>query len=370
MRVVHVAPTAFGHGGLLGGGERYPLELARALAPHVDCELVTFDRRPSLDREACGLRVRRLRHLGHLHGHPAHPVAAALPAAVRHADVVHVHHLRAHPSRVAGLTARILGHRAVVTDHGLGGGDWLGLLPRVFDAFLPVSAYSARQLGAPPHRTRVLLGGADPARFAPRGDSTRRGALFVGRLTPHKGVDRLIAALPQGQRLVVAGSGGHDPRPPERDYPALLRELAAGRDVVFRGPVPDADLPELYRSASVFVLPSVERTCFGRRVEVSELLGLAVIEAMASGTPVVCTRIGGVPEVVEDGVSGFLVPPGDVGALGDRLGILLGDAALARRMGERARARVLDGLTWGHCAERCLDAYADVLGRSALPPRG
>jgi glycosyltransferase involved in cell wall biosynthesis len=187
--------------------------------------------------------------------------------------------------------------------------------------------------------------------------------LFVGRLTPHKGVDRLLAALPAGVALRVAGSGGHDPRPPERDYPALLARLAQGRDVSFLGPVADAALPGLYRGAVALALPSVDRTCYGRPVPVSELLGLVALEAMASGTPVVASRLGGLAEVVVDGETGFLVPPGDTGALRDRLARLVADRRLAARLGANARDLVLQRFTWRACAERCLAAYA-TLGRS------
>jgi glycosyltransferase involved in cell wall biosynthesis len=185
--------------------------------------------------------------------------------------------------------------------------------------------------------------------------------LFVGRLTPHKGVDRLIAALPEGARLTVVGSTGHDPRPPERDYPKLLHFLARDRDVSFLGTLADDDLPRVYRSAVVLAVLSVEQTCYGRLVRVSELLGLAALEAMASGTPVVASRVGGLAEVVQDGETGFLVPPGEVGALRDRLAQVLGDAGLARRLGANARQLVLERVTWERVAERCLEAYAGLL---------
>jgi alpha-maltose-1-phosphate synthase len=263
------------------------------------------------------------------------------------------------------VNARVRGIRSAVTDHGLGGGNWGGLLPRLFDRFLTVSAYSARELGAPASRTRVVYVGADPNRFSPEPEVPRRGVLFVGRLTPHKGVDRLIEALPEDAELRVVGSAGHDPHPPERDYPNLLRRLAARRRVEFIGVVPDPNLPALYRSAQVFALPSVRRTRYGREVVLSELLGLAAIEAMACGTPVVASRLGGLPEVVEDGVTGFLVEPGNVAELRGRLAQVLADRSLAERLGRNARERFLERFTWDACAERCLAAYSELLGTDA-----
>ena len=355
-----MAPTVFGPDGLYGGGERYPLELARALAAEVDCELVTFGPRPGRWREPAGLRVRVLRPLGRLRGHPAQPVTPLLPPALAGAQIVHAHQFRSVPSRLAAVTARARGAATAVTDHGLPGRTWGGLVHRLFDRYLTVSRFSAEVLGAPPARTEVIYGGADPRRFAPQPGGDRDGVLFVGRLTPHKGVDRLIRALPAGAGLRIAGSGGHDPRPPERDYPDLLRRLAEGRDVRFLGPVSEEDLPGLYRRAAVLAMPSVDRTCYGRPVPVSELLGLTALEAMASGTPVVASRIGGLAEVVVDGETGFLVEPGDLAALHDRLALLVSDRRLAARLGANARDLVVRRFTWRACAERCLAAYLTV----------
>jgi alpha-maltose-1-phosphate synthase len=365
MRVVHVAPTLFGPGGIFGGGERYPRELGRALSRHVDCELVTFGRTAGAGIDSSGLRLRVLRSVTFVGGHPAHPLGLGLGHALAEADIVHAHHLRSTPSRLAALNARVRGIRTAVTDHGLGGGNWAGLLPRLFDRFLTVSAYSARELAAPASRTRVVYGGADPARFSPDPNALRRGVLFVGRLTPHKGVDRLIEALPEDAELRVVGSGGHDSDPPERDYPNLLRRLAAQRRVEFLGVVPDDDLPALYRGAQVLALPSVHVTCYGREIAVAELLGLATIEAMASGTPVVASALGGLPEVVEHGVTGFLVEPGNIAELRGRLAQVLGDRRLAERLGRNARERFLEKFTWEACAGRCLAAYAELLDTGA-----
>jgi glycosyltransferase involved in cell wall biosynthesis len=140
----------------------------------------------------------------------------------------------------------------------------------------------------------------------------------------------------------------------------LLRFLARDKQVEFLGTAADDQLPGLYRSAEVLALPSVERTCYGREIRVSELLGLVVLEAMASGTPVVASRIGGLPEVIDDGETGFLVPPGDVGALRERLEQILRDRELGQRLGANARAAVLERFTWDKVAERCINAYAEL----------
>jgi glycosyltransferase involved in cell wall biosynthesis len=368
MRVVQVAPTVFGPGGLFGGGERYPLELARALARHTDCELISFGPHPGRMREPGGLRHRILRPQHLLYGHRAHPLSLRLPAALLDADIVHVHHLLAAPSRTAAVVARALGRGLAVTDHGLHGRDWGGMMRRLVQRFLLVSAYSARLIGAPRDRTRLIYGGADPARFAPDPAVRRRGVLFVGRITPHKGIDRLIEALPEGARLTVAGSGGHDRALPERDYPLLLRRLAADKDVRFLSPLADDLLPMLYRQAAVAVLPSVHHTCYGGYEPTPELLGLAVLEAMASGTPVVASRVGGLPEIVDHGVTGFLVEPGNVVELRDRIAHLLHDPALVARLGRNARDRAVAQFTWEAVAVRCIEEYTSLMRLSRRRP--
>ncbi len=361
MRVIQLAPTAFGADGLHGGGERYPLELARALARRIDCRLVTFGPEARSFRDPSGLEISVVRTVFKLKGHPAHPVGR-FREALDGAEMIHAHQMRATPVRLAAVVAALRRLPIAVTDHGLGPGGWGGLLPRLFDLFLCVSEESARSLRAPPQKTRVIYGGCDPQRFTPDPNGVREGILFVGRLTPHKGIDRLLRALPEGARLTIAGTGGHDPSGRERGYVDLLHALARDKDVNFVDAPGDDELVALYRSARVFVLPSVTRTCYGRDVAISELLGLAAIEAMSSGTPVICSRVGGLPEVVAHGETGYLVEPGDTDELRDRIRELLSDPQRAAKMGSAAREVVVQRFTWDACAARCLTAYEELIG--------
>jgi glycosyltransferase involved in cell wall biosynthesis len=362
MRVVHVTPTMFGGEGIFGGGERYPLELARAVSRQVPCRLVTYGSRARRRRDPDGLEVVVLRARQRARSHPAHPMGAGLVRALSDADIVHAHQLHSRVTKLALHAATLRRQRRAVTDHGLAGATTTRQRRRV-ERFLTVSRYSAELLGAAPEHTRVIMGGADPGRFRPDGGDRRSGVLFVGRLTPHKGVDRLIRAVPAGAELTIVGSGGHDPALPESGYVDDLTALAATADgrVTFAGRASEADLPLLMRRCSVLALPSVDITCYGRRVEISELLGLVLIEAMASGTPVVASRIGGVAEVVADGETGLLVPPGDVAALGDRLATVLADHRMRAAMGRRARELACDRFTWEACARRCIASYEELL---------
>jgi len=149
----NLAPLAQEYAGNLSGGQKRLLELARALARLVECELITFGKSPHVEHEPSGLRIRTLAAIAWLGGHPAHPFAPGLPAALSGAQVVHTHHMRSLPSRIAVLRGRFTRAPVAVTDHGLQGTSWGGLLPRLFDLFLTdtlISALPSHQNGPPP----------------------------------------------------------------------------------------------------------------------------------------------------------------------------------------------------------------------------
>jgi starch synthase len=159
---------------------------------------------------------------------------------------------------------------------------------------------------------------------APPPGAHRAGVLFIGRLTRQKGVDTLLrAAAAFRAPLTICGSG-----PEEGALRTLAADLELGARVRWLGTQPQSRLADLYREAAVVAMPSHE-----------EGLGLVAVEAALCGTPVVGFRSGGLVDVVDDGATGFLVPPGDARALAGALDRLTRDPALVASLGATARAR-------------------------------
>jgi len=354
MRVVHVVPALFGPDGLVGGAERYAFELARHMARDVPTTLVGFG---DVAREEWRgpLRVRTL-PAWHVRGQRSNPFSLAILRELEQADVVHCHQHHVLVSSVAAAWCRLRGRRVFVSDLGGGGWDVSAYVPTDawFHGHLHLSEYSRQVFGhAANTRARVVGGGVDPTRFAPDPAVPRDGgALFVGRLLPHKGVGDLIQGLPAGVPLTIVG-----PRPDDVTA-ARLAASARGKDVTFRYDLTDDELVREYRRALCVVLPSVYRTPAGD-TKVPELLGQTLLEGMACGAAAMCTRVASMPEVVEDGVTGFVVPPNDPSALGERLAWLAAHREQAALMGAAGRERVLRHFTWDAVVARCLAAYQD-----------
>jgi phosphatidylinositol alpha-1,6-mannosyltransferase len=169
--------------------------------------------------------------------------------------------------------------------------------------------------------------------------------LTVARLDYHKGIDTVIRALPAiravfpGARYAVAGIGSRQSALEE-----LAAELGLGDAVRLLGFVPDDALPALYTAADVFVLVS-------RRYDLLvEGFGISLVEASASGLPVIASRSGGIPEAVREGETGFLVEPDDPASVAATAIRLLGDEALRRRMGAAGRTAVQTHYNWDRVA--------------------
>ena len=289
------------------------------------------------------------------------PLLARL--ARRHPGLI-VHAHCAYPDAVgAALVARVLGLRYVVTAHGSDLNVYSHrtlLRPQIrwglrnADAVIAVSRALRRRalelMGAQaePRCHHVACAAVDPALFHAGGDAAPlRGALgvpagarvvvFVGKLVPIKGVDTLIAAwvallaqrlVHENDRLIIIGSGPQE---------ALLRGAArgAGETVRFLGAMPQAHLAQWIRAADLLCLPSR-----------NEGTPNVVIEALASGTPVVASAVGAVPDFVRDGQTGFLARPDDAPDLGRALA-----RGLSQRWDRAAIAATVQGHTWRNIAQ-------------------
>ena len=351
--IAHVVPAPFdAEDGIIGGAERYALELARHMSERVRTRLVTFGARPR--RECIGRLEIVTLNAHHVRGQRSNPIAATLPGALWGAAVVHCHQQHVIASSVAAVFARVTGRRVFVTDLGGGGLDVSTFVSTDawFHGHLHISEYSRRVAGHVDRRSaRVILAGVDTGRFTPGGRSGD-SVLFVGRILPHKGIHDLVGAIPPDVSLRIVGKAS-DP-----EYLQTLVDRGQGKQITFVHDADDLALVEEYRRAACVVLPSVYTTPDGRTTKIPELLGQTLLEAMACARPVICTDVAGMPEIVVDGENGFVVPPGDPVALRTAIEKIRTDRIGADALGQAGRRRVLERFQWAQVVDRCLDAYA------------
>lgn len=364
MRVGVVCPIPFGAAGIFGGGTRYPQEFARAMRRSADCEMVTFGPEKSDFEDAYGLRYRVARDVRR-GGQTADPLSPTVVRMLADYDVVHFF-VNNKIAVIGALYARLRGGPgSFMTSLGGGGAAGMGRFHthRVFDGFPLISEYTKATLpwiGARP--TAVVFGGGDAAGFPDLGtvSTSRRSdrVVCIGRISAHKGIEVLLDALPTGAELIVCGENL------DGQYARHLRDLAKGKRVEFLSPGTDAEVSELYASATVAVLPSVVEDFRGVRHKHPELLGLVLLEAMWHSTPVVGSRVGGVPEIVTDGEDGLLVDPGRPDLWRTALTELLEDSTLAGRLGAAGRRSVEQRFTWREVTRQTLAFY-----RTTMPER-
>jgi glycosyltransferase involved in cell wall biosynthesis len=193
-------------------------------------------------------------------------------------------------------------------------------------------AEEARRLGA--GEVVVIPNGVEPpAEVGEEADPPE--VLYAGRLSREKGVLELVEAA-RGLNLVVVGDGPLRERVPQA-----------------RGFVPREELVRLYQRAAVVSCPSHR-----------EGFGVVCLEAMAYGRPVVAGAVGGLLDLVVDGETGVLVPPGNVGALRAALERLLGDRELRRRLGEAGRRRAAEHFSWERVTRETVELYARYAGKN------
>jgi glycosyltransferase involved in cell wall biosynthesis len=215
----------------------------------------------------------------------------------------------------------------------------LRLIERWVDAYVAPSRFIARTLvraGYPAARIHVVPNGV-PLRPGPKGVCTH--AVYAGRLSPEKGIPTLLGAarLAPQVPLVLAGDG---------PLANAVRESAADH-VRYAGSLGLSEVAGLLRKASFAIVPS----------ECPENLPFAAIEPVAAGVPVVASRVGGLPEIVEHGVNGLLVPPGDPAALAEAMRSLWCDPDRTARLGTEARRIAVERFSLSRQVHRLLDLY-------------
>ena len=366
MHILHLYKDYFP---VLGGIENHirVLAEAQAAAGHSVTVLVCDPGRHTRHEVLKGVRVIKA---GRLTTRASMPVSLAQPWELwqQRPDILHVHS----PYPLGEISGWLLrrGAATVITHHSdvVRQRGWLRLyaplLRRVLCAADRIIATSPRYIETSPwlrpvaHKCTVVPLGVDVRQFTPSHKQEKNGLhlLFVGRLRYYKGLDTLLRALVQlpDAELTIVGDG-----PMRAPWETLARSLRLDHKVHFVGDVPDAELPEWYRQADVFVLPANAR---------AEAFGTVLLEAMASGLPCVTTELGtGTSWIVQHGVTGLVVPSNDVAALSAALAQLR-DRTLRDAMGRAGRARVEQNFTLTRMIQGVDAVYQDVLREAA--PRG
>ena len=361
-KIAYLTPLYFDEKSYLGGGERYPLNLAMGVvhASRGACqvELISYGDASFRKPLCAGVTLRVLR----ADNRPKQSfdvVSWELPAAIADADLVHFHQIYTRSCEMGLLLAKQQHKPICVSDHGGHSSDLgmnLGFL-ELADRIVAYSEFGVSLFGSKTRTPITLIkGGVDGERFSPPepGQRPRRDrVLYVGRLLPHKGIDTLIEALPPELPLTLCGRPYHEP------FYRRLRDLAVGKRVEFVTGADDAALLDLYRRAHANVLPSVYRDCYGTSYAFPELMGFTLLEAMACGTPALCSRVGGMPEYVRDGVTGYVFDT--PAALTAALELLASDPALADRMGERARQVIDEEFDLKVAGRQMLEVYEQLM---------
>ncbi len=355
---------------ILGGIENHirVLAEAQAAAGHTVTVLVCDPGPRTRIEESNGVRVIKAGRIATAASMPLSPSQPFILARLR-PDVAHVHS----PYPLGEVANWLLGRAraTVITHHSdvVRQRGWLRLygplLRRVLAAADRIIATSPRYIETSPwlsplrDKCIVVPLGVDHCRFVPPlspydGPPT---LLFVGRLRYYKGVDTLLEALASlpGVHLNVVGEG-----PMRETWTAQAARLRLSDRVHFLGEVDDAELPGLYHQAHLFVLPCNTR---------AEAFGSVLLEAMASGLPCITTEVSsGTSWVVQDGVTGLLVPPRDPQALAGAARSLLDDPDRRATMGRAGRARVETEFTIEQMIARVQAVYEGVLVASFHAP--
>ena len=307
-KIAYLSPLYFSDESCIGGGERYPLNLAVGLTEssghEFEVEILSFGAHPFTRSLTPQVNLRVMKAAA-TPANSLDQVSWELPEALASADVVHLMQCFTRTAETGYITAKLLAKPICATDLG-GPSSPLGIEFQSLDLADRVVCYSdfGADLLKTTSRIVTIKGGVDGRFFTPPLVRPQRDrVLYVGRLLPHKGIDKLIRALPPKLLLTCCGRAYHT------DYLEHLKQLAVGKNVEFVTEASDEAIRDYYRRAWVNVLPSQYQDCYGTSYVAPELMGLTLLESMACGTPVICSRVGAMPEFVQHGETGYIFGP-------------------------------------------------------------
>ncbi len=271
---------------------------------------------------------------------------------------------------VQTIFGEVVPHKTELAHHDAFGDRFKGFVRYVLeqaDLILSVSKHCSREVshvGMDPERVKVTYYGIDVNRFSPEVNTQvirteyeldgKRVVLFLGQIRSRKGPQVLLEAAPTILRrvpnavfLIVGPDFGI-----AADLLARSEELGISSKFLLLGPKPDDMLPGFFAACDVFVFPSCTPI---------ECLGLSTVQAMACKKPAIGSNINGVPEVIVDGLTGFLVEPNNPDELAEKVSLLLEDEALRNRMGTAGRQRAAEHFDRERLAQQVLDLYRELV---------
>ena len=347
-KVLHISPTYFSEDSILGGGERYAWELAKAMAKEADVTFLSFGKE-DIEYTLEGVHFVILKPYGFIDGNILNPIPRGIFKHIIRNDIVHVHQIFTLLTEVAIFTAKLLRKPIVLTDHGGGGRTFLirfGLV-KMANALLCVSNYSANQLKHLHTKRKVIWGGVDLNTFPETTSAKKEGVVTCGRILPHKGHHHLIKAIGDASLTIIG-------RISDIEYLNDLKKLAEGKKVKFVHDANDNNMKEIILKSKLAVFASTDRDQKGNLINGQpELLGIAPLECMAMNVPTLVSNIGAYPEIAFD--DDFVFKNDDSNELSEKIKKFLNSSQQSA-----FRDHVGKKYTWDLTAKRCLSIYSEL----------
>lgn len=281
-------------------------------------------------------------------------------------DLIHAHSHLYFSTNLCALVRRLGSAPLVITNHGLISQTAPGWLNKIYIptiakwtlnsadrviCYTETDKAQLKELGIPSNKIVVIHNGVDTNIFTPhiKENSGNVRLLWVGRFVPGKGVEYLLDAYnilvkkhPK-LKLLMVGRG-----PQKESVEQKIHDLNLDMNVLIKDFVPNQDMPKMYQSSNVFVLPSLE-----------EGVPRSLLEAMSCGIPVVCTKLPQLVDVVND--AGLLVPTKDTHALLDKISEVISDKKLAQRLGENGRKNAVKNYSWEDTVRKTIKLYENII---------